>query len=231
MFYYLFNILKIILKLQLISEATTGLACRPRIRNRRNDMKKNYQLAYLMLLAIALTGTAFSQEQVAWTVYVLEGDPDGALIPDVMVTGQDAQGNSFQEMTDSTGAVTVSGEPGTWQFAFAKDGYETRELSYDVSESGDGYVWLLPQGEAALTIYVHKGDLNGTMLSDVSVTGQDGQGKSFEGITDSDGTVMLRGKSGTWQFTFAKEGYETRELSYAVDGTMERAAYLSRSAE
>jgi hypothetical protein len=207
----------------------TGLVYRLRIRNRRNDMKENYQLAYLMILAIALTGTAFSQEQVAWTVYVHDGDPDGALLPDVVVTAQDAQGNSFQEMTDSTGAVTISGEPGTWQFTFAKDGYETRELSYDVTESGEGYVWLLPQGEAALTIYVHEGDLNGTMLSSVSVTGEDGQGNSFGGVTDSDGTVMLRGKSGTWQFTFAKEGYETRELSYDVDGTMERAAYLIQS--
>jgi len=191
-------------------------------------MKRNYHLAYLMLLAIALSGTSFSQEQVAWTIYVHEGDPDGALLPDVLVTGQDAQGDSFEEMTAATGAVTISGEPGIWQFAFAKDGYETRELSYEVTESGEGYVWLLPQGEAALTIYVHEGDLNGTMLSGVSVTGQDGQGNSFGGITDSDGAVVLRGMSGTWQFIFAKEGYETRELIYAVDGTMERAAYLSQ---
>lgn len=190
-------------------------------------MKKSYQLAILMILAIsALMSTAFSQEQVDWTIYVHEGDLNGTLLSDVQVTGQDAQGNSFQATTDSTGAATVSGQPGTWEFTFAKDGYETQDLSYDVAETGEGTVYLLPQGEAALTVYVHKGDLNGTMLSGVSVTGHDGQGSSFEGMTDSDGTATFRGNAGTWAFTFAKEGYEPLALSYDVSGVMERAVYL-----
>ena len=34
------------------------------------------------------------------------------------------------------------------------------------------------QGEIALSIYVHEGNLNGTMLSDVRITGQDAEGNS-----------------------------------------------------
>jgi hypothetical protein len=189
-------------------------------------MKKSHHLASLIILASALISTAFSQEQVAWTIYIHEGDLNGTLLSDVLVTGHDALGNSFKGSTDSNGAVIISGQPGTWQFAFGKEGYETQDLSYDVTETGEGEVYLLPQGEAALTVYVHEGDLNGTMLSGVSVTGRDGLGNGFEGMTNSNGAVVLRGKAGIWQFTFAKEGYKTLYLSYDVVGTMERAIYL-----
>jgi hypothetical protein len=193
-------------------------------------MRKGYYLATLIILASALASTASSQEQVDWTIYVHEGDLNGTLLSDVLVTGQDAQGNSFKGTTDSTGAATISGQPGTWEFTFAKEGYETQPLSYDVTETGEGEVYLLPQGEAALTVYAHEGDLNGAMLSGVSVAGQDGQGNSFEGMTGSDGVVVLRGRAGTWQFTFAKEGYETLYLKYDVAGVMERAIQLSEQA-
>ena len=46
-------------------------------------------------------------------------------------------------MTDSNGVVVVKGQPGTWQFVFIKDGYETLDLSYDVTETGEGAVYLV----------------------------------------------------------------------------------------
>jgi hypothetical protein len=85
--------------------------------------------------------------------------------------------------------------------------------------------------QVALTIYVHEGDLNGTMLSGVTVNGKDAEGNSFEGLTDSDGVVTIAGQPGTWQFTFAKEGYEPIDLYYDVIETDEAAAYLLKALE
>ena len=81
----------------------------------------------------------------------------------------------------------------------------------------------------ALTIYVHDGDLDGTLLADVLVVGQDAAGDAFGAMTDSNGTVAINGEPGTWQFTFLKEGYETLGLSYNVTETEEAAAYLLKA--
>jgi uncharacterized GH25 family protein len=64
------------------------------------------------------------------------------MLSDVQVTGQDAAGNSFEGITDSNGVVVINGQPGTWQFAFMKDGYSPLNLDYDVTETGEGAVYL-----------------------------------------------------------------------------------------
>ena len=53
-----------------------------------------------------------TQEQVTITLYVHDGDINGPMLPDVQVTGQDAAGNSFDQMTDSNGSVVINGQPG-----------------------------------------------------------------------------------------------------------------------
>jgi hypothetical protein len=116
-------------------------------RSGENNMKKCYRFAVLILLiGSSMVLTASSQEQVAQTVYVHEGDLNGTMVSGVQVTGQDAAGNSFEGITDSNGIVVLSGQPGTWQFTFAKEGYDSLSLSYDVTESGEGAVYL--QGTA-----------------------------------------------------------------------------------
>ena len=64
------------------------------------------------------------------------------MLSNVQVTGQDATGNGFQGITDSNGVVVVSGQPGTWQFSFTKDGYDPLSLNYNVTETGEGAVYL-----------------------------------------------------------------------------------------
>jgi hypothetical protein len=85
---------------------------------------------------------ASSQDQVAWIVYVHEGNLNGTMLSNVQVTGQDAARNSFQGITDSNGVVVISGQPGTWQFSFTKDGYDPLSLNYNVTETGEGAVYL-----------------------------------------------------------------------------------------
>jgi hypothetical protein len=177
--------------------------------------------------------SASAQEQVSQTVYVYEGDFNGTLLSGVQVTGQDAAGNSFGGMTDSNGIVVVNGQPGKWQFAFTKEGYETLDLSYNVTETGEGAVYLEVSSQSkeqvSKTVYVYEGDINGTLLSGVQVAGQDAAGHSFGGTTDSNGVVVVKGQPGTWLFVFMKDGYESLDLSYDVTETGESAVYLVRS--
>ena len=105
-------------------------------------MKKGWCLAaFILLIGSSMVLTASSQEQVAWTVYVHEGDLNGTMLSNVQVTGQDAGGNGFQGITDSNGVVVISGQPGTWQFSFTKEGYDPLDLNYNVTETGEGAVY------------------------------------------------------------------------------------------
>lgn len=84
------------------------------------------------------------------------------------------------------------------------------------------------QQQIALSIYVHEGNLNGTLLSGVSITGQDGQGGSLQGTTDADGVAVIKGQPGEWKLVFEKDNYQGIELTYEADQSEEVAAYLER---
>jgi len=106
-------------------------------------MMKGYYLAILVLIAVSsIALTALAQGQVDFTVYVHEGSLNGTALSGVQVTGQDAAGNSFSGITDSDGATVISGQPGTWQFSFAKEGYGTLNISYNVTSTDYGDVYL-----------------------------------------------------------------------------------------
>ncbi|MEM0499277.1 MAG: hypothetical protein QW781_07270, partial [Methanothrix sp.] len=133
------------------------------------------------------------------------------------------------------GIAEISGVPGTWQFTFEKDGYETLYLKYDALQTEETAAYLekavtSSQDEVTLTIHVHEGSLDGSVLSDVHISGIDGAGNSFEAVTDSDGIAEISGVPGTWQFTFEKDGYETLYLKYDALQTEETAAYLESAA-
>jgi hypothetical protein len=81
----------------------------------------------------------------------------------------------------------------------------------------------------ALSIYVHEGNLNGTMLSDVRVTGQDAEGNSLTATTDANGIAVIKGVPGIWQLDFEKSNYQLLELSYDALQTEEVAAYLEKT--
>jgi hypothetical protein len=202
-----------------------------------------YRLPILMILVMSgIALSIASTDQAAFTIYVHEGDLNGTMLPDVTITGNDAEGNTFEGITDSGGIVTITGQPGTWHFTFEKEGYETLVLDYDVTETDEAAAFLEKTdqsdvsgaqavGQVGLTVFVHEGDLNGTMLSDVTIIGNDAEGNTFEGITDSGGIVTITGQPGTWHFTFEKEGYETLVLDYDVTEAGEAAAYLLKISE
>ncbi|VVB63364.1 Uncharacterised protein [uncultured archaeon] len=55
--------------------------------------------------------------------------------------------------------------------------------------------------QVTLTLYIHEGDANGPAIPGATVTGHDGSGNSFQGTTDSTGSVLMKGVQGTWSFT------------------------------
>ncbi len=108
---------------------------------------------------------------------------------------------------------------------------------------------VLSKEQVALTIYVHRGSPNGTMLSGVDngtmlsgvdigtmlsgvdITGQDAAGVDFKGSTDSQGVAVIKGSPGTWNFTFTKDGYTSLNLNYDVCKTDECATILFKTGE
>jgi hypothetical protein len=76
-----------------------------------------------------------SKKEATLTLYVHDGSATGPLIPGAQVTDQDASGNSFQQTTDSSGFVTITGNPGTWHFEVSADGYQTNIWDQEITET------------------------------------------------------------------------------------------------
>jgi hypothetical protein len=168
-------------------------------------MIKGSCLAILILLiGSSMILTASSQEQVSQTVYAHEGDLNGTLLSGVQVAGQDAAGNSFDGMTNSSGVVVVSGQPGTWLFVFIKDGYKTLDLSYNVTETGEGAVYLvrsdLPSEQIAPS--QTNSQLNATPL----VVTQPYQERERLNPTDDSMTLTASSSEQVSQTVYAHEG-------------------------
>ena len=85
------------------------------------------------------------------------------------------------------------------------------------------------QEKISLSIYVHEGNLNGTMLTDAQVSGQDADGNSMTAATDANGVAVLNGVPGTWQLSIEKDNYQPIDLTYEAEKTEEVAAYLEKT--
>ncbi len=93
-------------------------------------------------------------KQVALTIHVYEGNLAGPTQSNVTISGKDAAGNNFDAITDSNGIVTIAGQPGTWQFAFAKEGYEPMNLNYNVTETAEAGAYLKKIDQFAYNLWM-----------------------------------------------------------------------------
>ncbi len=195
-------------------------------------MKIVYYLTALLILS-SMALPAACQDGISLTVNVHEEALDGPLLSEVLITGLDGIGNEFAGVTDSDGVAVISGTPGAWQFAFQKNGYDDLNLQYNATQTEETAAYLEKSSEAdqvALAVYVHEGSLDGPILSDVQITGQDGDGNEFSGTTNSTGVAIISGIPGTWQFAFQKDGYDALYLEYNATQSEEAAAYLEKAA-
>ena len=195
-------------------------------------MKIVYYLTALLILS-SMALPAACQDGISLTVNVHEEALDGPLLSEVLITGLDGTGNEFAGVTDSDGVAVISGTPGAWQFAFQKNGYDDLNLQYNATQTEETAAYLEKSSEAdqvALAVYVHEGSLDGPILSDVQIMGQDGDGNEFSGTTNSTGVAIISGIPGTWQFAFQKDGYDALYLEYNATQSEETAAYLEEAA-
>ncbi len=195
-------------------------------------MKIRYYLAAILIIC-GLSNPALSQEQATLTINVHNGALDGTALEGVYITGTDASGSEFSQVTDSDGVAVVSGEPGVWQFTFAKAGYNPLYLTYNATQDEQTAAYLEKNEDASLitlAVYVHDSDLNGELLSGVQIDGTDGSGNEFSGVTDSSGVAAITGEPGIWLFEFQKTDYDILSLKYNATVSEETAVYLDRSA-
>jgi len=78
---------------------------------------------------------ARTASQVTLTLYVHDGSADGPTISGAQITGKDASGNNFQQITNGLGFVTLTGDPGTWSLSVSADGYETNSWDQEITEA------------------------------------------------------------------------------------------------
>jgi hypothetical protein len=85
---------------------------------------------------------ATQQEEVTLTLYVHEGSASGPVIAGARVTGQDGAGNSFDQTTNASGYVTITGVAGTWSFTASKTGYNANSWSQDITSTCTKHAYL-----------------------------------------------------------------------------------------
>jgi len=196
-------------------------------------MRFSFLAAALIITCGLLTTTALSSDQIALSIYVHEGNLNGTVLSGVRITGQDSSGSSLQGTTDSQGIAVIRGNPGAWQLSFQKDGYESLSIDYDALQTEEVAAYLEKKPstqQVSLTISVYEGDLNGSALSGVEITGTDAAGSELEATTDSNGMAVLSGTPGSWELNLAKAGYSSIDyLSYDAVQTEEVGAYLEKA--
>jgi hypothetical protein len=172
--------------------------------------------------------------KVTLTLYIHDSDKNGPVIPGVQVTCKDGSGNYIEEITDSSGYVTVDGDPGTWSFTASAEGYETKSWDQEITEKCTKRATLTKSAKTSkeqlvtVTLYVYEGNKEGTIISGAQVAGQDGLGKSFKGTAYSQG-IDIKGYSGSWLFTVSASGYETNSWTEPITDYCTRNAFLQKS--
>jgi len=165
---------------------------------------------------------------ITLTLYVHEGSTSGPKLSGARVAGHDGAGNHFDKTTNSSGYVTITGQPGSWHFAASKSGYESNIWDQSITSTCTKHAFLIEQAPAdvTLTLYVHEGSSSGPKLSGVRVQGYDGSGSSFDKSTNSSGYVTITGQPGSWHFAASKSGYQTNTWDQSITSTTTKHAYL-----
>ncbi|MCK9565333.1 MAG: lysozyme [Methanothrix sp.] len=149
-----------------------------------------------------------ASRQVTLTLYVHNGGSDGPTMPDARVTGQDGLGNSFEDIADSNGVVTITGDPGAWSFTASLEGYETNIWDQEITETCTRHAFLVESLNAA-----------NSQVSESSVVGKWAVHYQMEGWESSSDKVT-RGPDSEdeWDSTieFNSDGAFTESNSFMV---------------
>jgi hypothetical protein len=194
--------------------------------------------AYLQKSTVTAVKTAPNVDTIEVLLYMYEGSLSGFPLSSVSISGIDGNGAALSAITDSSGKISLSGDPGTWQFSASKAGYDSSTWTNHItgSKTLKGYLTKIQdttippvQNTAQVILVMYNGPTSGSPLSGILITGQDGKGNAFSETTDSTGSVTLSGAQGTWQFSAAKIGYESAKWSNTIVGSQQLKGYLITS--
>ncbi len=194
---------------------------------------KALRLLVAFLIGCCMVLASSAMEQISLSIYVHEGNLNGTMLTGAQVSGQDADGSSMTATTDSNGVAVLNGVPGTWQLAIEKDNYHPIELTYDATETEEAAAYLEKTASTdpiSLTLYVFEGNMNGTALSGVQLSGKDAAGGEFSATTDASGSAVISGTPGSWELTLTKTGYApVVNLGFEATESDEVGAYLEKA--
>lgn len=98
---------------------------------------------YTIYIPEAESALGVTLNQSTLTLYIHEGSVSGPVISGAQVTGFDADGNSFQGITDSEGYVTLTGNPGIWSFTASAYGYSDNSWDQYIPDDCVRHAFLL----------------------------------------------------------------------------------------
>jgi len=81
---------------------------------------------------------------VTFYLYVHDTNDAGPNVIGASVTGTDANGSPFNQMTNSNGYATIVGVPGTWHFTISKTGYQSASSSLSVTTTSSKIAYIIP---------------------------------------------------------------------------------------
>ena len=167
-----------------------------------------------------------TNQPITLTLYVHDGSASGPLIPGAQVTGQDASGNSFSQITDENGFVVITGSPGSWQFTATKSGYDVNSWSQEITETGTKHAYLF--AEKMPTISSTENDVQSTTqnVSSGSETSADSElGDLINALKDNDAGVRLKAAEALGKLADARAVDPLIEaLRYDEDGDVRQKA-------
>lgn len=89
---------------------------------------------------------------ITLTLYILENSLNGQPLSGVSVGITDGGGNTFSQITNSSGYISVTGVPGTWYFTAMKSGYDTKSWSDTITTTCTKYQYITKSATPVGTI-------------------------------------------------------------------------------
>ena len=134
-----------------------------------------------------------TNEKVTLTLCVHDGSADGPVLSGAEVTGQDAAGKSFYQITDTNGFVVITGSPGSWQFTATKSGYDVNSWPQEITETGTKHAYLSAEKMPTKSVTGNETQSTTQNVSSGSETVADGElGNLINALKDKDAGVRLK---------------------------------------
>ena len=94
------------------------------------------------IIAFTLNFVTQAPQNVTLILYICENSTSGTPLSGVSVGVVDGGEHSFNQTTNSSGYVTITGTPGTWSFSAMKSGYDTNNWSQSITTNCTKYGYI-----------------------------------------------------------------------------------------